>query len=1116
MKLKLLFFSIQLFLVCTLYSQTNQSKIDIATQSETILTFTINQYNLQSVRTPKGMEQIIVAQNGSSMMQKGAPDLPKFTESLIIPDIDNMKVEVVDSKFIDVPNISIAPSKGNFSRTILPKNVPYEYGKPYEEDAFFPGELAKLDSPYIIRDYRGQALQVYPFQYNPVSKVLRIFTEIKVRVFSDGEIGQNTLDRITPIEKIDKDFDKIYTNHFKNYKSLNTNYTPLGEEGKMLIICNDAWMSEMVPLINWKNSIGRPTEIVTVSTAGGSASSIRNYVSNYYAAKGLTYLLLVGDAEQVPTNNGIVAGIELGGDSDNAYAYITGNDHYQDFFVGRFSAETAAQVTTQVQRTIDYEKGTQLEPNWLNKIISIASQEGPGDDNELDYQHLRNIQPDLLGFTYQNPVYEFFEGSQGDFDAQGNPTAESVSNALNSGAGIINYVGHGSDTSWATSGFSGNDADDLLNHNKLPFIFDVACVNGNFVGQTTFAEYWMRSQDNNQPTGAIAICASTINQSWSPPMVGQDEMNDILVGTATTGIKKTFGGIIVNGFFKMNDETSDFAMTDTWTCFGDPSLLVRTDNPAQMIVSHNNVVVVGAETFQVNCSFEGAFATLSYNGQIIGSASVSGGTTSIPVSALVPGQVISLVIIGFNQVSYISEITVINTSGSYLVVDNLESNTINFGQTKNINLALKNVGLDNATNAGATVTCSDTNATITNNIFNFGQVIANAITPLSSDSFTLQVDNDLVDQYPVAITIQMTDASNEIWNETKTIYVNAPKFTIANLTIFDTTGNNNGILDPGETALVKIEVTNNGHASITNVIGTLTSNNIGLLIANATTLPYGMAINGNQLFEFSITANSSIIDGTSVQLNFGVTGGVQNQYTNQKDFVITVGFVPSYCDGGSNNSEDEYISNVEFGSINNVSQRTFYSDFTSISTEINRGQSYPISITNGEHFGGDQMGCWIDWNYNGDFTDENEYFAINYSNPVGTGTILVPENARIGSTRMRLRLMYDGSILPCGNTNYGEVEDYTVNILPSLSSQIFENDKFMIYPNPSNGNFTLKIEKNTEKVDSIEIYTINGQLIYRKTTVSSLNQIELKVSKGIYLLKISHAGKNSYEKVIVN
>jgi hypothetical protein len=170
------------------------------------------------------MEQIIVAQNGSSMMQKGAPDLPKFTESLIIPDIDNMKVEVVDSKFIDVPNISIAPSKGNFSRTILPKNVPYEYGISYEEDAFFPGELAKLDSPYIIRDYRGQALQVYPFQYNPVSKVLRIFTEIKVRVFSDGEIGQNTLDRITPIEKIDKETIMVCNSDLLNNVNLEAFY----------------------------------------------------------------------------------------------------------------------------------------------------------------------------------------------------------------------------------------------------------------------------------------------------------------------------------------------------------------------------------------------------------------------------------------------------------------------------------------------------------------------------------------------------------------------------------------------------------------------------------------------------------------------------------------------------------------------------------------------------------------------------------------------------------------------------------------------------------------------------------------------------------------------------
>ena len=92
----------------------------------------------------------------------------------------------------------------------------------------------------------------------------------------------------------------------------------------------------------------------------------------------ITYLLLVGDAAQVPTsyNNG---------DSDNDYAYITGNDHYLEFFVGRFSAESVAHVETQVLRTIEYETGDELADGWLNMIMSVGSDQGPGDDGEYDY-----------------------------------------------------------------------------------------------------------------------------------------------------------------------------------------------------------------------------------------------------------------------------------------------------------------------------------------------------------------------------------------------------------------------------------------------------------------------------------------------------------------------------------------------------------------------------------------------------------------------------------------------------------------------------------------------------------------------------------------------------------
>jgi hypothetical protein len=296
----------------------------------------------------------------------------------------------------------------------------------------------------------------------------------------------------------------------------------------------------MQPFIDWKIKSGTPVEIVDVATIGG-ASDIEQYIEDYYTNTGLTFVLLVGDAAQVPTS---VAG---GNDSDVAYSYVAGNDHYPDLFVGRFSAETESHVETQVQRVLDYEINPIADTAWYTKSIGIASDQGPGDDNEYDYEHIRNITDyNLLPFTYNYP-YEFFDGSQGGNDATGNPNPTIVGDAIDSGATIINYTGHGSTFSWGSSGFSNNDIASLSNTGKLPFIFSVACVNGNFVNNTCFAEAWLRHEYNGEPAGAIATLMSTINQSWNPPMRGQDEMNDILTETYANNIKRTFGGIAMNG-----------------------------------------------------------------------------------------------------------------------------------------------------------------------------------------------------------------------------------------------------------------------------------------------------------------------------------------------------------------------------------------------------------------------------------------------------------------------------------------------------------------------------------------------------------------------------------------
>ena len=80
-----------------------------------------------------------------------------------------------------------APSKGNLSRLINPEDISYEFGAEYSQDSFFPSTLAELQNPYILRNLRGQAVDFHPIQYNPIQKVLRVYSKITVKVSSTGD-----------------------------------------------------------------------------------------------------------------------------------------------------------------------------------------------------------------------------------------------------------------------------------------------------------------------------------------------------------------------------------------------------------------------------------------------------------------------------------------------------------------------------------------------------------------------------------------------------------------------------------------------------------------------------------------------------------------------------------------------------------------------------------------------------------------------------------------------------------------------------------------------------------------------------------------------------------------
>ena len=525
------------------------------TPGDTVVSFDFDPFESQSVMIG-GQEFSILSLDGfGRIYEKGHPALPTYARSVIIPNTGHVALEVIDATFHEIENVQIAPSKGHLPRTIDPATVPYTFADVYGKDAYYPAEIANLGEPYIMRDVRGAVVHLNPFQYNPATGVLRVYDTITVQVVEAADVLNKPAANTLPVgySKPSNAFGQLIANHFLNGGGNGGRYNPLDEDGEMLVIVYDQWESNVQIFEAWKDSIGLSTTVVKKSVAGSTSTAIKAYIQNYYDQNNLAFVLLVGDSGQVPTPSGGL---------DPTYSLVAGSDHYPDIFIGRFSAETAAQVDTQVERTLEFEQGI-FAGDWQWKGTGIASNQGPGHYNEYDNVHMGYIRDDLLlfGYTEVDELYDPYA------------TSTQVKNAVNEGRGIINYCGHGSTNSWGTTGFSSTDVNNLVNDNMLPFITSVACVNGYFVSGTCFAEAWLRATNGGEPTGAVGAYMSTQNQSWDPPMEAQDEFVDRYCDFTY----QTYGCLCFAGSCLMMDKYSATGQSefDHWHVFGDPSLLVH-------------------------------------------------------------------------------------------------------------------------------------------------------------------------------------------------------------------------------------------------------------------------------------------------------------------------------------------------------------------------------------------------------------------------------------------------------------------------------------------------------------------------------------------------------------
>ncbi|MEO5905081.1 MAG: S8 family serine peptidase [Saprospiraceae bacterium] len=145
----------------------------------------------------------------------------------------------------------------------------------------------------------------------------------------------------------------------------------------------------------------------------------------------------------------------------------------------------------------------------------------------------------------------------------------------------------------------------------------------------------------------------------------------------------------------------------------------------------------------------------------------------------------------------------------------------------------------------------------------------------------------------------------------------------------------------------------------------------------------------------------------------------------------------TYCEGGSETANAEYIDSLIIGPLTNHSGfNSGYAFFENLNPTYVAGQMYDVFLRPGFTFQSfdEQIRIWIDFNQDGEF-DEIELVLdtiLDNNDPVLLSELSIPEDAVEGSTRMRVSMAgfdpFNFNQEPCDIIQFGEVEDYCITI----------------------------------------------------------------------------------------
>lgn len=399
------------------------------------------------------------------------------------------------------------------------------------------------------------------------------------------------------------------------------------------------------------------------------------------------------------------------------------------------------------------------------------------------------------------------------------------------------------------------------------------------------------------------------------------------------------------------------------------------------------------------------------------------------------------------------------TSGALTANENVQVTVKNFGTADQ-----NNFNISYSLNGGAAVTETYTNTLVSN----------------TTDTYTFTASEDM-SAYGNYDIVAWTTIAGDGWamNDTtmETVVHYAPDDVGVTALVTPTTTQ---LLTNAEP--VTVTITNFGSAAQSNFPVTMIFDG-GAPVTE--TVTGSVPAQGTLDYTFTATVDVATVGTYDYTFYTGLASDFDN--TNDTLNTTTETLTPVYCVGQSQDCVNwsDYIQRVRLNNIDNTSTDgpDCYDDFTSQTIQVNIGATYDLGLTIGEddHY----VSAWIDYNQDYTFT-ANEQVLDAFSCPNETqesvSQFLLGTGTATGTFRMRFRTTWndDGPLDPCADIDYGETEDYTIEISPEIIDGVSElNDQFAmsLYQN-NNGAQVAVIDGQADNYN-VKVIDVRGRVLKR-------------------------------------